>query len=101
MRPWVAAFLTFSLLVASITASLGPLASASAGGGQPLATISIRPTTKSVAPGSTFTLDIALDMQSGSHEVSVATLLLGFDSSVLQATSFIPLGTLQTLDSTL
>src|SRR3954467_5347119 len=83
--------LAITLLFSLVAVTLGSPMSTSAGGGRPAATIAIRTTTKTVAPGSTFTLDVALDMQSGSHEISVATLLLGFDASVLQATSFVPL----------
>jgi hypothetical protein len=75
------------LAVAFNPRASGPLL---AGGGQPPVTISLLPASNIVHPGDTFTIDVALDMQTDSHAISFVTLVLDFDPSVLEATAFNP-----------
>ncbi|MSP13521.1 MAG: hypothetical protein EXR62_11265 [Chloroflexi bacterium] len=61
-----------------------------AGGGQPPVTLSLIPSSNTVQPGDTLTVNIALGMQTDSHEISTMVLDLAFDPNILRVTAFSP-----------
>jgi hypothetical protein len=75
------------LALLAITIGIKDSAPILAGGGKPPVTLSLpEPTT--INPGETFTLPISLDMKADSHAISIVTLVLTFDPTVLKVTDF-------------
>jgi hypothetical protein len=91
MRQQIGVALVLALL--AITISVKDSAPLLAGGGRPPVTLSL-PSSTTVNPGDTFTLPISLDMEADSHAISIVTLVLAFDPTVLKIMDFSPAGVL-------
>jgi CARDB/Carboxypeptidase regulatory-like domain len=77
-----------SLILLTITASAIPNPTPlSAGGGYPPVTVSLIPSSKTVQPGESFTIDVMLDMQANSHAISFVKFVWSFKDHVLEATA--------------
>src|SRR5688572_5783031 len=82
----VGAVLSLVLLTIS-TILTQPPTPLSAGGGYPPVTVSLIPSSKTVQPGETFTIDVRLDMQANSHAISFVKFVWSFKDHVLEATA--------------
>jgi hypothetical protein len=87
MRQQIGVVLVLALL--ALTLNVKDSAPLLAGGGRPPVTLSL-PASTTVSPGDTFTLTISLDMEPDSHAISIVTLVLAFDPTVLKVTDFSP-----------
>jgi cohesin domain-containing protein len=87
MRQQIGVALVLALL--ALTLSVKDSAPVLAGGGKPPVTLSL-PAATTVNPGDTFTLPISLTMETDSHAISIVTLVLAFDPTVLKVTDFSP-----------
>src|SRR5918999_1129557 len=87
MRQQIGVVLVLALL--ALTSSGKDSAPLLAGGGRPPVTFSL-PSSTTINAGDTFTLPISLTMEPDSHAISIVTLVLAFDPTVLKVTDFTP-----------
>jgi hypothetical protein len=73
------------LIFASVVRDPQPVA---AGGGQPPVALGLRPAVTAIQPGSTFTVDVVLEMQPESHALTFVKMWLAFDPAVLRVREF-------------
>jgi hypothetical protein len=78
------------LVLLGITGVVPKLTPLSAGGGKPPVTLSLLPSVQSRQPDEVFTVNVFLDMVADSHDISIVTIVLTFDPTVIEATAFEP-----------
>jgi hypothetical protein len=91
MRQQIGVVLVLALI--ALTSSVKDAGLLLAGGGKPPVTLSL-PSATTVNPGDTFNLPISLTMEADSHAISIVTLVLAFDPTVLKVTDLSPAGVL-------